>query len=148
MLTHIHICHFKVIISQHVLAGTPVKKWIFLLEWSFIAHMPFLTATNTTIRLLALHTLSLCVTVSYTLLTSTLLTLLITSETLLNYVLIQHCGVMLIISDNTYRISLCCGSNRFISLSAYIFFDAVKTITSYSAETLSKNSRKYGRVLT
>jgi len=32
--------------GQPVLAGTPVKNWMILLEQSFTAHMPLLTATT------------------------------------------------------------------------------------------------------
>ena len=48
----------------------------------------------------------------------------------------------------THFIHLLVGSSRLRSLSAYTRFDAVKRITSNMQDTLSRNSRKYGRVLT
>jgi len=47
-----------------------------------------------------------------------------------------------------YFISFFWGSSRFKSLSAYTFLEAVNKITSNIWDTLSKNSRKNGRVRT
>ena len=41
--THHHYHHYT---GQSVLAGTPVKNWMILLEQSFTARMPLLTATS------------------------------------------------------------------------------------------------------